>query len=352
MSPRRPRILLLSMYPLDEASSGPRVRVRRILEELRARVEVEVVAGHRSARRVALARYTASGRLRHVDGIYVESSTALPAETDVAFLGLARALGLPVLTYIRDAYQLFPDYYRVDSAKRWISARAFPIAIIALRIVSSRLAFPSQGLAEAILGDRAGDALLLPPGAPVPVTVPRRVDAKTLLLVGDMRGPSQGAAMLLAAIARARAGGVNVDLLCVTRPGGEPPEPRPDWLRIERANSLEIPTLLPGVLATVIARSPGEYNDLALPIKLMEYLAYGRPLLVTDRRETGALVRAAGCGVVVDDGVEAMAAGIAELASAPPRRLDAWSTAAHDAARQHAWGRCADQILSEMGIGA
>jgi len=348
---RAPRILVLSMYPLDEARSGPTVRITRLIDELRTRAEVEIVAGYRSARRVALARYAASGRLHAIDGIYVESSTALPGETDIAFLGLARGLGRPVLTYVRDAYQLFSDYYPIDSAKRWVSARAFPLAMLALRAVSSRLAFPSRGLAEAVLGDLAGDALLLPPGAPEPVLVPRRADATSLLLVGDMRGPAQGAETLLTAIGLAREAGANVDLLCVTRPGGEPRGPHPDWLRIERASSFEIPRLLPGVLATVIARSPGAYNDLALPIKLMEYLAYGRPLLVTDRRETAALVRAAGCGVVVGDGAEAMAAGIAELVSAPPERLDGWSTAAHDAARHHAWGRRADRILLELTSG-
>jgi hypothetical protein len=345
---RRPRILILSMYPLDDARSGPTVRVRRLVEELRSHAEVEIVAGYRHTRRFALARYAASGRLRHIDGIYVESSTALPGETDLAFMGLARVLGRPVLTYIRDAYQLFSDYYPVNSPKRWLSAKAFPMAIRALRAVSTRLAFPSQGLADAVLGDRAGDALLLPPGAPEPVTVARRDDAGSLLLVGDMRAAVQGGATLLAAIGLARSKGANVDLLCVTRPGGEPSRPYPDWLRVERASSSEIPGLLPGVLATVIARAPGEYNDLALPIKLLEYLAYGRPLLVTDRHETAALVRAAGCGLVVGDGPEAMAGGIAELTSASQEQMDAWSAAAHDAARRHSWRLRASQILSEL----
>lgn len=351
MTERPPRILLVSMYPLDEARSGPTVRVRRLLEELRRRAEVEVVAGYRSVRRVALARYATSRRLRRIDGIYVESSTALPGETDIAFLGLARALGRPVLTYIRDAYQLFPDYYPIDSAKRWASARAFPMAMLALRAVSSRLAFPSRGLAEAVLGEGAGKALILPPGAPEPVMVPRRADATSLLLVGDMRAPTQGAETLLAAVGLAREAGADVDLVGVTRPGGEPAGPRPDWLRIERADSSEIPALLPGVLATVIARAPGAYNDLALPIKLMEYLAYGRPLLVTERRETAALVRATGCGLVVGDRPEQMAASIAELAAATPERLDAWSAAGHAAARSHAWGERAERILSELASG-
>ena len=51
----------------------------------------------------------------------------------------------------------------------------------------------------------------------------------------------------------------------------------------------------------MIPRAPGAYNDLAIPIKLMEYLAYGRPLLVTDRTETARIVRAADAGIVVGD---------------------------------------------------
>ncbi len=99
--------------------------------------------GIADARRAALARYAFGGRLRGLDGIYVESSSFLPAELDVAFLGLARALGIPVLTYIRDAYQLFPEYYEISSARRWLAARAFLPALRALGAVSSRLAFPS-----------------------------------------------------------------------------------------------------------------------------------------------------------------------------------------------------------------
>ena len=59
----------------------------------------------RDGRRSPATRW--SGRLRRLDGIYVEySSSFLPSETDIAFLGLARMLGIPVLTYVRDAYQL------------------------------------------------------------------------------------------------------------------------------------------------------------------------------------------------------------------------------------------------------
>ena len=57
---------------------------------------------------------TSIGRAGHD----VESSSFLPAEADIAFLGLARAMGIPVLTYVRDAYQLFDDYRSAASVDR------------------------------------------------------------------------------------------------------------------------------------------------------------------------------------------------------------------------------------------
>lgn len=324
------------MYPLDQGMWGPTVRITHLRDELARLVDLDLIAGYRGARRMALARYALSGRLRGLDGIYVESSTFLPAEADLAFLGLARALGIGVLTYIRDAYQLFADYGHPASLRQRTSRAAFRPMIRALRAVSSRMAFPTQGLAEAVVGPDAG-AVLLPPGAPPPVEVPRQPDANRLLFVGDARLPAHGADRLIAAVERARGDGVKVELEVVSRPGQEPPRPHPEWLHVRRAEGEEIHALLPGVLATVIPRPRGPYNDLALPIKLFDYLSYGRPLLVTDCEEQARVVRQADAGIVSNDAPQALAAAVARLASSSPADLDAWSSSAHAAARAASW---------------
>ena len=333
------------MYPLDRGKWGPTVRIGHLHDELARRVRLDVIAGTRGARRVALARYAASGRLRGLDGIYVESSSFLPAEADVAFLGLARALGIPVLTYVRDAYQLFAGEYPPSSLRKRAGTALFRPAIRALRAASTWLAFPTRGLASAVLGTAGHDAPLLPPGSPAPVVVPRNHGANRLLFVGDARLPAHGADRLIQVISHARSQGVAVELTVVCREGQEPPAPHPDWLRIERAEGDAIHGLLPDVLATVIPRPRTAYNDLALPVKLYEYLAFGRPLLVTDCAEQAALVRSTDAGVVVGDDSEALASGIARLASSSPERLAAWSEAAHRAAMAHAWPRRAERIL-------
>ena len=139
-----------------------------------------------------------------------------------------------------------------------------------------------------------------------------------------------------------------MDVTIVSRPGQEPPPPHPAWLRIERAEGDEITRLLPDVLATVIPRPRSPYNDLALPIKLYDYLAYGRPLLVTDCEEQARVVREVDAGIVMGDEVPAMADAIGRIAAAPAGKLDAWSANAHAAARSASWSVRAATIVGTL----
>ena len=330
------------MYPLDRGLWGPTVRIMHLRDELMRLVDLDLADGYRPGRRVALARYALSGRLHGLDGIYVESSTFLPAETDLAFLGLARALRVPVLTYVRDAYQLFDDYGLPRTVRHRAARTAFRPMIRALRAVSSQMAVPSAGLAEALGLD---DAALLPPGAPPPAEVARSPDANRLLFVGDARLPAHGADRLIVGVERAREQGSAVELELVCRAGQEPPGPLPAWVHIVRAEGSQIVDRLPRIVATVIPRPRNAYNDLALPIKLFDYLSYGRPLIVTDCTEQARVVAAADAGVVTADDPAAIAEALIRVVDAPVERVERWSANATAAARAASWQDRARQIV-------
>ncbi len=337
------------MYPLDQGMWGPIVRITNLRAELAQRVNLDVLSGYRGARRVALARYAVSGRLRGLDGIYVESSTFLPAEADLAFLALARALGVPVLTYIRDAYQLFPEYYLATTLRRRLAAKVFRPAIRALGSVSTQLAFPSRGLSRVVTGREDG-GLVIPPGSPAPVRVPKAPNARRLLFVGNGTLEAQGARRLMTAVAMARAAGTDVELTIVSRPGEEPPPPRERHVDIVHAEGHGITALLPDVVATVIPRPRSEYNDLAVPIKLFDYLAWGRPLIVTDCVEQAAIVSSAGAGLVVSQAESAIAGGIMRMVEADQVQHRRWSEHATAAALAHSWSSRAEVIISTLGV--
>ncbi len=337
------------MYPLDQGRWGATARITHMRDELQTMVELDVVAGWRLSRARSLGRYLASRHLSGLDGIYVEASTTLPGPADIAFLLLARSRGVPVLTYLRDAQPLFGEYYRGGSPKRWLSRALFRPAFAALRAVSDHVAYPSVGLAAAF-GDHE-DPLLIPPGAPAPVRVPRSQGADSLLFVGGMRYPVHGLGILFTAIERSRAAGMPIRLICVSRPGEEPPPPYPDWFQLVRGSGSEIHRLLPEVLATVQPRHRSPYNDLGVPVKVMEYLSYGRPLLVTDCTETAKIVQEARAGVVVQDTPEDLERGIRELAMATPESLDAYSEAALRAAEQQSWHARARHVVEVLNSG-
>lgn len=351
---RRPRILLLSMYPLDRGLWGATVRITQLRDALAQRVQLDVVSGTRGRRALALARYLAKRRLRGLAGIYVENATTLPGPADLAFLAVARARRIPILTYVRDAQQLFPEYYAATSFKRRASRALFLPATRALMRLSTSVAFPSVGLATAVLGEDelAQGATLLPPGVRLADAPPLDPDARGILFVGGLRYPAHGGAILLQAMERARAGGADLTLICVSRPGEEPGGTLPAWLRVVRAEGAEIDALLPEVLACITPRRRTPYNDLAVPIKVMEYLGYGRPLIVTDALETAAIVEAAGCGVVVQDTAEGLAKGIEAVATAAPEQLQRWADAARRAAAANSWSARADRILELLDAAA
>ncbi len=316
-------------------------------DELAELADLDVVAGYRTARRAALLNYALSGRLRGLDGIYVENSTTLPAEVDIAFLALARGLGIPVLTYIRDAQYLFEEYYAASSVKRRLARSLFPPLTSLLRRVSSRVAYPSRGLATAA-GDTSSDPILLPPGSPDPVAVERREDARSLLFVGGMRVPAHGLNLLVDAVEVARDAGHPVEVVCVSRVGEQPPQPRPAWLHVEHASGAEIHALLPGVIASITPRRRSPYNDLAVPIKVMEYLSYGRPIIATDCVEQARIIRDADCGLVAADRVDDFAAAIIELFLAPAEQLDRWSANARAAAAADSWKSRAEAVVGSL----
>jgi glycosyltransferase involved in cell wall biosynthesis len=354
MEVHQSRVLLLAMYRLDSDRTGPMVRIAAVRASLSKRVSLDLISGTRTARAWEMLSYALRGRLRRLAGVYVESSSSLPGPADLIFLGLARALGVPVLTYVRDAYQLFPEYYPLTSLRRRISRVAFLPVFRALARVSSVVAFPSRGLARAVLGDGdwARRTALLPPGARLPNVPALDPAARAILYVGGFALGAGGGDLLVDAMELAHERVDDLRLICVVPDGQRPREPRPAWLEVVRGGGQEIAGLLPRVLATVTPRLRTPYNDLAVPIKVVEYLGYGRPMIVTDATETAAIVDAAGSGVVVPATTEGLANGIVSVAEASAAQLHRWGDAARTAAAAGSWDIRAAEILALLGVRA
>lgn len=107
------------------------------------------------------------------------------------------------------------------------------------------------------------------------------------------------------------------------------------WIRIESTGYADIGAALARATVLAIPHPPATYLDVALPVKLFDSMAAGRPLVVTPRAETRALVERHGTGIVaggdsIDDLAEALRAVLSDQELT--RRLGA---AARRAAEEH-----------------
>jgi hypothetical protein len=96
--------------------------------------------------------------------------------------------------------------------------------------------------------------------------------------------------------------------------------------------------------------------DVALPVKLFDSLAAGRPLVVTPRRETAAIVDGLDVGIVAGgDTVADLAAAIAGLLTDQARAQAAGARARAAAEQRFDWrvvgDRIADEVLRREGGG-
>ena len=75
---------------------------------------------------------------------------------------------------------------------------------------------------------------------------------------------------------------------------------REAWILVGTASYRRLPKSLARTAVLCIPHPPDPYFDVALPVKLADSMAAGRPVVVTPRTETATLVRAYDAGLVTD----------------------------------------------------
>jgi glycosyltransferase involved in cell wall biosynthesis len=99
----------------------------------------------------------------------------------------------------------------------------------------------------------------------------------------------------------------------------------------------------------VIPHPPNEYMDVALPVKLFDAFAIGRPVVATPRTETAQIIRSGGAGWVTEgDGVDALAETITQALSSKSE-LAARGKKGWDLAQgQYNWKRLSEQVADVL----
>jgi glycosyltransferase involved in cell wall biosynthesis len=126
------------------------------------------------------------------------------------------------------------------------------------------------------------------------------------------------------------------------------------WIQVGSAPYEQLGSALSQSTVLTIPLPPSEYADVALPVKLFDYMAAGRPIVVTPRRETVAVVKRFDVGVVAPgDDPDSIAEALAPLLN-DRRKAHEIGARARAAAEAHFdWSvvgeRLAESVLSREG---
>jgi len=225
---------------------------------------------------------------------------------------------------------------------------------------------PSASFAE-LAGLDPARTIVAPNGSDVGRVTPRPFPSRPA--IGMISGAAEGRGIeaLVAAARLVRAGQPDLRLLLWLAAGDDAGEAflaglrgateREPWIEIGAVEQAGLADALGRASVLVVPHPANAYMDVAVPVKLLDSMAAGRPVVVTPRTETRRIVEGADAGVVArGDDPQALAEAIAPLLADPAlaARLGAAGRAA--AERDYDWAvigrRLATEVLARTGAGA
>jgi glycosyltransferase involved in cell wall biosynthesis len=342
------QILVLGMFDLARLDRARAVRIHNLYLALQERSVATLLSGDRTPRRRAVVRYLLQGKLQHARAVYVEASTSTATETDLFLLTLARAKRIPLLVYIPDAQQLFPAIFPRAGWRVKLLDWGWRRSIAAYLRLADALLFPSQGLTDCF--DTQQPAKVFPPaGLPNREYTSLAWEPPVVVYAGGA-SHRYGSDLLLDAMeqvvaqhptARCRfvTGDADAEVLA-NHPAIHAP-----WLIVEHRTFDDLPVVFNAATIAVIPLRVNPYNDLAMPVKLFDYMSFGRPVVVTACHDMAALVHELEVGLVVEDTAEGLAQGIARLLEDRDLAARLGRNGYRAIQRTHSWSHRAAQLL-------
>lgn len=244
---------------------------------------------------------------------------------DLKLLKILKKKEIPISIFYRDAYWKFPymgiqKMHILNKLKQrvvyYMQKRDWKV----IEKTCSRIYFPSVSLAEYFVHDNIS---ILPPGCELIDIVDTRNkedEIPTAIYVGGVT-ERYGAYLLLDAFSKMNESRtyVKLNIICPK----EQWECLPleyqkcklkGWLKVNHISGKEnLKELYQKSDFAVLPLKKNDYNDVAVPVKLFEYVSHLKPIISTNCDEMAQIVRENNVGLVVDDNTEQLIEGISKL---------------------------------------
>lgn len=352
-------ILYISYIDFKPARYGASLRPQKMYQAFQEEGHtVKLLSG--SQERWSLGRRRASVRevSRWLDGnrpdlCYIESPVyPILWGFDRRLIRKIHRLGIPIGYYYRDFYRKFPRQF---SRRRSLTGRLKEALLDWLQRRTDRLLkradivyVPTREAGE-LLSYR--DIRPLPPGGEDRLE-DSRPQGRQCVYIGGMV-EHYGGEMLLEAFRRLNRDGVEYPLtvICRKKEWDRIPEElrQGDWLTVRHLSSEEARLLLAQAAAgLLVGRSPHPYNDIAVSVKLFEYMSYGLPMVYVRNAPTQRILDGCGAGVGAAFDPDSFAGAVRELFADPDRYQEYRRCSAQALREGNLWRHRARQVVSDL----
>ncbi|MFN8673759.1 MAG: glycosyltransferase [Candidatus Sericytochromatia bacterium] len=308
------KLLLIGYFSLDKLDSAPKVRTYNIHKGFCNIIDTDFITGDRNSRKIPLLKYIFTGKIFDVDAIYVEAGPRTSTEVDIFFLLFAKFIGKPIGLYIRDAYPLFKKDKK-KNLKEIISDWGWFVSIWFYKFTASILFFPTEKLKKLFTGIKKYD--LLPPAGKQIEYIPFSNDKKGILYCGAL-GFTYSPDILLKAVEKVYLENKDIELYFICREDELTQELKvminnKPWIKVMHTDFEEIVKIREKIYLCMIPLSESTYSDLAIPVKTLDYMSIGRPIIATEKEELSNFFRENEIGLICKTNIDDMADKISFL---------------------------------------
>jgi glycosyltransferase involved in cell wall biosynthesis len=310
-------LLYVVPYSFGQLDSAPRVRAYNLSKHIAKILDTKVTEGNGLRRAYLYCKHLLSSA-KKTDAVYIEGFGSILNYFDYKFFNLLK--GKRLFVYVRDVYWLYPGYFGKDDPSRriWDANNKKEFDFYVKR--ADKLFFPTQSALEFVRKNFKGYlpqcGVLSAAGDPGHFIETPLPSEPHIVFVGDFR---LGAMRLAEAVETLAGDFPDIKLtLCGKCPPAIASELKEKmktnrWIRIRKVLYKELPSLLKESYLCAIPREKDTYSDLALPMKLFDYMAAARPVVATDCFETARIINKYNAGIVCEDSIHGIARGIGTL---------------------------------------
>ena len=284
-------ILFIGNYPINVLNGAAKIRIWNINRVLKPDYSV---IGFITKRLKGYYKLFRNNEIKNIKYVYVEPSASTANPVDLIFLIFLKMKNVHIAIFIRDVYPFFKDYW---SELTWYQIPHFLMWFIALFVylhVCKTRFYPGIGVKN-ILNDKHGQ--ILPPGCNLNFNVYFNERSNIILYTGKLN-KLYGEELIIQIATLIKKQRIPVIIGVVFR--GD----------ISHITSLDLPIIKLGnilsdikedILIGIIPREINPYNKIAFPLKLVDYIQMGIPVLVTDCDEMANFITKNQAGYILNE---------------------------------------------------